>query len=108
MKELIQWKNNRGKGFEDLVKEILKQMFPDISFIQTSYVHDGGKDFYSVGNNCDETIWVEAKNYNNHLELSKFSNTFIMADISEINRIILFSMSALTNGAKINVARYAE
>ena len=107
MKELIQWKNNRGKGFEDLVKEILKQMFPDISFIQTSYVHDGGKDFYSVGNNCDETIWVEAKNYNNHLELSKFSNTFIMADISEINRIILFSMSALTNGAKINVARYA-
>lgn len=107
LNENIQWKGEKGKSFEDLVKVILQQMFPSISFIQTNYVCDGGKDFYSVGNSYDETIWVEAKNYNNHLELSKFSNTFIMADISEINRIILFSMSELTTGAKINVARYA-
>lgn len=104
----IEWKNAKGKSFENLVNDLLKCMFPNISFKQTSYVHDGGKDFYSIGNSCEETIWVEAKNYNNHLELSKFSNTFIMADISEINRIIIFSMSELTKGAKINVARYAS
>lgn len=103
----IKWNKRKGQGFEDLVNALLQQMFPNISFEQTRYVHDGGKDFYSIGSNCEEKIWVEAKNYNNHLELSKFSNTFIMADISEINRIILFSMSELTKGAKTNVARYA-
>lgn len=103
----IIWKNMKGKSFEDLVYALLKCMFPDIVFKQTDYVHDGGKDFYSVGNISEEKIWVEAKNYNNHLELSKFSNTFIMADISEVNRILIFSMSELTYGAKINIARYA-
>lgn len=103
----ILWKNKKGKSFEDLVYALLKCMFPDIIFKQTDYVHDGGKDFYSVGNIREEKIWVEAKNYNNHLELSKFSNTFIMADISEVNRILIFSMSEVTRGAKINIARYA-
>ena len=103
----ILWKNKKGKSFEDLVYALLKCMFPDIVFKQTDYVHDGGKDFYSVGNISEEKIWVEAKNYNKHLELSKFSNTFIMADISEINRILIFSMSKVTHGAKINIARYA-
>lgn len=103
----IIWKKKKGKSFEDLVCSLLKCIFPDIVFIQTEYVHDGGKDFYSVGNIDEEKIWVEAKNYNNHLELSKFSNTFIMADISEVNRILIFSMSELTSGAKKNIARYA-
>lgn len=103
----IIWKKHKGKSFEDLVGTILKNMFPNFVFKQTNYVHDGGKDFYSVGESFDEKIWVEAKNHNNHLELSKFSNTFIMADISEINRIVIFSMSELTKGARINMARYA-
>lgn len=106
-KSEIQWKYKRGKSFEDLVFYLLKCMFPNITFRQTDYVHDGGKDFYSVGKLAEETIWVEAKNYQNHLELSKFSNTFIMADISEINRIIIFSMSEITKGARINMGRYA-
>lgn len=103
----ITWKNKKGKDFEDLVYELLKCMFPNIIFKQTNYVHDGGKDFYSVGNVMEEKIWVEAKNYNNHLELSKFSNTFIMADIAEVNRILIFSMSEVTSGAQTNIARYA-
>lgn len=103
----IKWKNSKGKSFEDLVSDLLNCLFPNIVFKQTDYVHDGGKDFYSIGDGYEEKIWVEAKNYNEHLELSKFSNTFIMADISEINRILLFSMSEVTKGAKINIARYA-
>lgn len=103
----IIWKEQKGKAFEDLVYKLLQCMFPNITFQHTDYVYDGGKDFYSVGNIHEETIWVEAKNYNKHLELSKFSNTFIMADISEINCIIIFSMSEITKGAKINIARYA-
>lgn len=103
----IIWKEPKGKSFEDLVSSFLKCMFPNTIFKQTEYIHDGGKDFYSIGNIEEERIWIEAKNYNNRLELSKFSNTFIMADISEINRIIIFSMSEITQGAKINIARYA-
>lgn len=104
----IKWKYQKGKSFEDLICQLLKCMFPNITFKQTDYVHDGGKDFYSIGNLSEETIWIEAKNYQNHLELSKFSNTFIMADISEINHIIIFSMSEITKGARINVGRYAS
>lgn len=103
----IIWHEPKGKNFEDLVGKILKEMFPNIIFEQTDYVHDGGKDFYSIGVASDEKIWVEAKNYKEHLELSKFSNTFIMADISEINRIIIFSLSEMTSGAKNNIARYS-
>lgn len=103
----IIWKEQKGKAFEDLVYELLQCLFPSITFQQTDYVYDGGKDFYSIGNIHEETVWIEAKNYSNHLELSKFSNTFIMADISEINCIIIFSMSEITKGAKTNIARYA-
>lgn len=103
----IIWQGQKGKSFEDLVYKLLQCMFPSMNFKQTDYVHDGGKDFYSIGNMNEETVWIEAKNYSNHLELSKFSNTFIMADISEINRIIIFSMSEITTGAKTNIARYA-
>lgn len=104
----ILWKNERGQAFEDLVAIILENMFPGIEFKHTDYSHDGGKDFYAVGGGFGtDGIWVEAKNYNRHLELGKFSNTFIMADIGQINRIIIFSVSELTNGARINVARYA-
>ena len=108
-KTLIQfeWKKSKGESFEDLVGALLAQMFPDVTFEKTKYVHDGGKDYFSIGTGADGDIWVEAKNYTSHLELSKFSNTFIMADVAEVNRIIVFSMTALTSGAKTNVARYA-
>lgn len=105
---VIKWKGSNGQAFEGLVGELLKQMYPNYNFKHTEYSHDGGKDFYAMGeNNTSDTIWVEAKNYTRHLELSKFSNTFIMADISQVNRIILFSMSPLTIGATTNIARYA-
>lgn len=102
----LNWQKPKGKSFENLVGKLLSCMFPDKKFINTCYVHDGGKDFYTVSDD-DDKIWVEAKNYDKHLEISKFANTFIMADISEINRIIIFSLSALTDGARINTARYA-
>jgi len=102
------WKKSQGESFENLVGALLEHMFPKIRFEKTQYVHDGGKDYFSVGSGISGDIWVEAKNYTNHLELSKFSNTFIMADIAEVNRIIVFSMTALTSGARTNVARYAS
>ena len=103
----LQWLEPKGKTFENIVGDLLKNMFPNINFKQTRYVHDGGKDFYTI-TDCDcDRIWVEAKNYTNHLELSKFANTFIMADINEVNRLIIFSVSPLTENARINVARYA-
>lgn len=103
----LEWLEPKGKIFENIVGVLLKNMFPQIAFKQTRYVHDGGKDFYTIADCDDDRIWVEAKNYNNHLELSKFANTFIMADINEVNRIIIFSASPLTQNSRINVARYA-
>lgn len=59
---VIKWKGSNGQAFEGLVGELLKQMYPNYNFKHTEYSHDGGKDFYAMGeNNTSDTIWVEAK-----------------------------------------------
>ena len=95
-----------GESFECVVELLLKNMYPDYKFIHTEYSHDGGKDFYTIAG--DEKIWVEAKCYSRHLELSRIAGTFIMADICQINKIIVFSKSKLANGAFVNLARYSS
>lgn len=97
--------NKKGLLFEYLVELILKRMYPDIQFEHTKYVHDGGKDFYSTSD--DEKIWVEAKCHREHLGLGRIAGSFIMADICQINQIIVFSYSKLTEGAIANLAKYA-
>ena len=106
-----QWstgQNKKGNAFEDLVERILKKMFRDYTVEHTQYVHDGGKDFCVRCKNNRDEIWIEAKNHERHLELSRFAGTFIMADVSEINQIIIFSTTKLTQGALENVGRYAD
>lgn len=95
-----------GESFECVVELLLKNLYPDYKFVHTDYSHDGGKDFYTIVG--DKKIWVEAKCYSRHLELSRIAGTFIMADICQINKIIVFSKSKLTSGAFINLARYSS
>jgi len=98
--------NDDGELFEYKVALILKKEFPKYNFVHTSYKNDGGKDFYST--TSDEKIWVEAKCYNRHLEMSKIAGTFIMADICQINKIIIFSKTKLAAGTFINLAKYCS
>ncbi len=105
-KEFNELMSNEGEAFELIVKQLLKTLYPNYNFIHTIYSHDGGKDFYTATEN--EKIWVEAKCYNRHLELSRIAGTFVMADICEINKIIIFSKSKLSSGAFINFARYSS
>ena len=94
-----------GMIFEYIVGIILKSIYPHIHFEHTYYSHDGGKDFYAT--NGGEKLWVEAKCHQRHLELSRIAGTFIMADIYEINQIIVFSASELSVGAIKNLSKYA-
>ncbi len=102
-----QWSKPQGESFENIVRSLLGKLFPNYTFTHTTYRHDGGRDFYTKAENGDD-IWVEAKNYSRHLELSKFAGTFIMADICNINHIFIFSTSSLTKGALRKIGRYAS
>lgn len=93
-----------GKFFENLVGNILLKKYPHLNFQQTSYSHDGGKDFFLIDG--ENRIWAEAKCHRRHLELSKIAGTFIMADICNINQIIIFSVSQITKNTLINLAKY--
>ena len=95
-----------GKFFENLVGNILLKKYPNLNFQQTSYSHDGGKDFFSIDG--ENRIWAEAKCHKRHLELSKIAGTFIMADICNINQIIIFSVSEITKNALINLTKYVR
>ena len=56
---VIKWRGSNGQAFEGLVGELLKQMYPNYNFKHTEYSHDGGKDFYAMGeNNTSDTILV--------------------------------------------------
>ena len=44
-----------GKFFENLVGNILLKKYPNLNFQQTSYSHDGGKDFFSIDG--ENRIW---------------------------------------------------
>ncbi len=100
------YSENDGELFEYKVELILKKQYPEFNFIHTIYRQDGGKDFYTT--TPKEKIWVEAKCYNRHLELSRIAGTFIMADICQINKIIVFSKSKLMEGAFINLSKYCS
>lgn len=93
-----------GEFFENLVGNILLKKYPDHDFQQTAYSHDGGKDFFSIDG--ENRIWAEAKCHKRHLELSKIAGTFIMADICNINQIIIFSVSQISKNALINLTKY--
>lgn len=109
MKRLQCWEDIIGDGFafEDIVKELLKVMFPTEKFTHTIKTRDGGKDFVCITQN-QEKYWAECKNYTSRLATSDVAKTFVMAIAEDVKKVMLFSISSFTEIAIQEIGSYTE
>ena len=113
MKYLTDWnafKENgsfNGNLFEDLVKELLACMYPNVIWEQTKKSWDGNKDFVSKGLHSNEK-WAECKCYKKKLDLKVLAPTLVMSTVSNIKDILIFSYSEINTNAKRKIAQFAE
>lgn len=113
MKYLTDWnafKENgsfNGNLFEDLVKELLACMYPNVIWEQTKKSWDGNRDFVSKGLHSNEK-WAECKCYKKKLDLKVLAPTLVMSTVSNIKDILIFSYSEINTNAKRKIAQFAE
>lgn len=98
-----------GLAFEELVHDILELLFEDeeIYWKGTLTTHDGSKDF--IGTKKDGSqIWAECKNHGKGISLSTVAPTLVMAEISSVKEILIFSYSSINKDTKEKLLLYAE
>lgn len=98
-----------GQKFEDLIELLLKLLYKNekVYWEKTQETHDGNKDF--LGQREDGTyIWAECKNYKDKISLKVLAPTLVMAEINDIQDILVFSYSALNENTKKKLLYYAD
>lgn len=107
------WQNGTvkkdGDRFEQLAADILTILYQNkgITFQRTQTTHDGSKDFVGKQDGR-EIIWAECKNYKNSISLTQVSPTLVMAEVCQIDEIIFFSYSEITDGTRKKLCSYAQ
>lgn len=109
MNRLLCWEKIQGNGiaFENIIKELLKVMFPLEKYIHTQETRDGGKDFVCITQNA-EHYWAECKNYSDNLALSDIAKTFVMAIAEDIKKVMIFSVSPFTEIALQEISLFTN
>lgn len=96
-----------GYKFEELIEELLNLLYQDVHWEKTKRTHDGNKDF--LGEKDDGSyIWAECKNYSERISLKVIAPTFVMAEIKDIQEILVFSYSAINKNTKKKLLYYAN
>lgn len=98
-----------GEKFETLIGELLSLMYQreEITWKKTKTTHDGNKDF--VGHKDGAPfIWAECKNYKTNISLKVIAPTLVMAELDEIQKILIFSYSAINAQTKEKLLHYAD
>lgn len=96
-----------GHKFEDLIGELLNLLYQDVHWEKTKMTHDGSKDF--LGEKEDGSfIWAECKNYKDKVSLKVIAPTLVMAEIKDVQEIIVFSYSAINENTKKKLLYYAD
>ena len=98
-----------GSEFENLVEDLLKLMYHNqsISWKRTNATHDGNKDFWGEKED-GSIIWAECKNYSDKLSLKIIAPTLVMAELGDIQEILVFSYSAINFPTKEKLLYYAN
>ena len=102
-------KVRNGEKFERLVEKLLNLMYDgeNIEWEKTHTTHDGNKDF--IGKKDDgSAIWAECKNYNEKISVKTIAPTLVMAEIDDIQEILVFSYSEINSSAKKKLIQYAN
>lgn len=98
-----------GIEFEKLIGELLKLLYQNqcVHWEKTKMTHDGSKDF--LGKKSDGSyIWAECKNYRDKVSLKVIAPTLVMAEINDIQEILVFSYSAINYNTKKKLLYYAN
>lgn len=98
--------------FEDLCYQYITKLYqkPGYEVTHTRYVHDGGRDieitFYDELSHF--RIWAECKRHKNSIGLDDIGKNVVLVLSRHVNRVIFFSASEITEGAKIEISRIAD
>lgn len=104
-------KNNDGQLFEQLCLNLLKFMYPNEEWHQTSSSWDGKKDFYAdinVGGISQIKCWAECKCHTDNLSIDVISSTLVVGTLENAGIIIFFSYSPLNRNAVEYLAFFKE
>ena len=98
-----------GEAFEMLIETLLNLMYngENIEWEKTPTTHDGNKDFIGKRDN-GSSIWAECKNYNEKISVKTIAPTLVMAEIDDIQEILVFSYSEINSSAKKKLIQYAN
>jgi len=94
-----------GEYFEELVKCLLEEEY-GCEWTQTGGSHDDNRDLYLYSD--DHNIWAECKNYKKKIAMSTIAPTLVMAQIYEVDQILLFSSSPFNESARKKIYLFAE
>lgn len=100
---------SKGILFEDLIENLLREMFPQEHWRRTAQSHDGKRDFvFPFEEYLPEEKWAECKNYKSNLSINVIAPTLIMGTLEKIGIILIFSYSSLNNNAIDSIIRYVK
>ena len=111
-KEIIQKEDVKiikdGEKFEKLIGELLNLMYQGkgILWKKTKTTHDGNKDFVGFQDGIP-LMWAECKNYKSSISLKIIAPTLFMAELGEMQKILVFSYSEINQQTKEKLLHYA-
>lgn len=100
--------NITPKAFEELCVDYMKITRGDNLIIKgTRYVKDGGKDIIGTHNSIPYEIWAECKKHSKSIGLSELSKNVVLVISENINELIYFSVSDITEDAQKHISNVA-
>lgn len=100
--------NITPKAFEELCVDYMKLTRGDNLIIKgTRYVKDGGKDIVGTHESIPYEIWAECKKHSKSIGLSELSKNVVLVISENINELIYFSVSNITQDAQKHISNVA-
>lgn len=100
------------EDFETLCYKYICNLYqkPNYHVEHTRYIHDGGRDievtFYDELSHFK--IWAECKQHKRNIGLDEIGKNVVLVISKHINKVLFFSASEITEGAKIEISRIAD
>ena len=104
-----EWTGMGWDDFEEMCYEYLCLRYPNTEISRTPRIHNGGKDIVLLVSSppLDSEIWVECKKHKRPIGLEALGKNVVLIVIRNIQMLIVMSASPVTEGAKIQLARFA-
>lgn len=100
--------NISPKAFEELCVDYMKlTRGKNLKIKGTRYVKDGGKDITGTHDTIPYEIWAECKKHVRSIGLSEISKNVVLVISEDINELIYFSVSDITQEAQKHISNVA-